>query len=213
MPKQILVLGLHRSGTSALAGLLHHLGVFMGDNLRGASSSNPKGHFEDHKLQGVLDSLVGYWQTPRRVETIDERQVAKIQEYVDTYTAQHELWGCKDPRLCYGGSIIARFCSNPIIISTERELEESAQSLIARNNMPHSVAYHILNDYYITWQKTVRDCAVSGIPVFIMNYKDICEHTEEVIDDLLSVIQTEITEEQRQNAIAFIDPNLRHQRV
>ncbi|MCD6476962.1 MAG: sulfotransferase, partial [Candidatus Aenigmarchaeota archaeon] len=44
--KTIIVLGMHRSGTSMTAGVLHRLGVNMGKNLMKGNWANPLGYFE-----------------------------------------------------------------------------------------------------------------------------------------------------------------------
>ncbi len=48
--KCIVVLGMHRSGTSAMTGLLSKLGASPGSDLLPANPSNPKGFFENKKL-------------------------------------------------------------------------------------------------------------------------------------------------------------------
>lgn len=42
----VIVLGTGRSGTSAIAMMLHYLGVNMGDDMLAADGNNPNGHFE-----------------------------------------------------------------------------------------------------------------------------------------------------------------------
>jgi len=46
----ILVLGMHRSGTSALSGMLNILGIYQGRHFLPSSSFNPKGFFENEKV-------------------------------------------------------------------------------------------------------------------------------------------------------------------
>ncbi|MDR2744920.1 MAG: hypothetical protein LBB66_06995, partial [Desulfovibrio sp.] len=46
-PECIMVLGMHRSGTSAVSLSLRVFGARHGDSLVGGLSSNPKGHWED----------------------------------------------------------------------------------------------------------------------------------------------------------------------
>src|SRR5687768_12825922 len=54
----ILVLGMHRSGTSALTGTLACLGVALSRQLIGAGTSNPKGYWEAVEIKGVMESLL-----------------------------------------------------------------------------------------------------------------------------------------------------------
>ena len=57
--KILIVLGMHRSGTSALAGLLSHLSIPMGDNLMTpVEGENDKGFFEDEEIVELNDQLL-----------------------------------------------------------------------------------------------------------------------------------------------------------
>ena len=65
----VLVLGMHRSGTSALTRVLNLLGLDAGrDVLMGASESNPTGHWEVERLTSFNDRLLddrgGRWSAP-----------------------------------------------------------------------------------------------------------------------------------------------------
>ena len=48
--RPLLILGMHRSGTSLLAALLEDWGVHIGETLVGADVGNPRGHFEDRDI-------------------------------------------------------------------------------------------------------------------------------------------------------------------
>ena len=60
----IIVLGGHRSGTSAVAGVCHELGLFMGQSLIGKSRDNARGHFEDVEFVALNKAIVGDWRRP-----------------------------------------------------------------------------------------------------------------------------------------------------
>ncbi len=47
MSRSVLVIGVPRSGTSCVAGVLHHLGVPMGERVIPANRWNPRGFFHD----------------------------------------------------------------------------------------------------------------------------------------------------------------------
>ncbi len=55
MSDQLIIAGFHRSGTSATAQLLRQAGLFIGDELLDANSSNPYGHFEDREIVTLYD--------------------------------------------------------------------------------------------------------------------------------------------------------------
>jgi hypothetical protein len=111
-PVIICVLGMHRSGTSLVTGLLNLLGVYLGppQHLMKPLPDNPKGFWE-HRLiaelnDQVLSALGGNWcQLPAfppdwehapELESLRRRAVQLIQR--DFEGAQ--LWGWKDPRSC-----------------------------------------------------------------------------------------------------------------
>ena len=68
-PSAILVLGMHRSGTSALAGSLALTGVALGDDLLPANEGNVTGYWEHRRLialnERVLASLGATWHDIR----------------------------------------------------------------------------------------------------------------------------------------------------
>ena len=66
--KTIVILGMHKSGTSMVAGVLEKLGVNMGKELLGPHWSNPLGHFENVKFvnldERILKEAKGSWNNP-----------------------------------------------------------------------------------------------------------------------------------------------------
>ena len=66
--KTIVILGMHRSGTSMLAGILEKLGISMGKSTIEKSINNPFGYFEDYEFldlnQRILKDASGSWKNP-----------------------------------------------------------------------------------------------------------------------------------------------------
>ena len=58
--KLVVVLGMHRSGTSAITRGLEVLGVNLGDNLYPAAIDNPKGFWEDNDFLGINEELLAH---------------------------------------------------------------------------------------------------------------------------------------------------------
>lgn len=99
-----IILGMHRSGTSLVAGLLSHLGVFMGDDF--ASSDRLWCSYEDPAFvtinQQILTAAGGSWRKVPSVESIwkaSHPYNERIQRLIRD-RQQHDLWGFKDPRTC-----------------------------------------------------------------------------------------------------------------
>lgn len=107
----IIVLGMHRSGTSALTGVLSMLGADPGPSLIPAHESiNPKGFWEHAEIVAVHEQLLAalgsswhdegqlpdsWWRLPL---VIPFRTA--LMDIVRRDFAQNSLWILKDPRLC-----------------------------------------------------------------------------------------------------------------
>src|SRR5215469_4551353 len=103
----IIVLGMHRSGTSALAGMLHHLGVALGDDLMPATADNPRGYWEHRDIVAINDRLMTElgraWHDVRPLPPMWENQDAAarariaIEAVLQRDFAEAPVWGLKDP--------------------------------------------------------------------------------------------------------------------
>lgn len=108
----VCVLGMHRSGTSALTRLVNACGVYLGKNeeLMPSTEDNPKGYFEHNHISFLNDQLFtennASW---RQLEKFKLRKLKRksLQAYLEkTGTAlkqlfsQHDIAGVKDPRMC-----------------------------------------------------------------------------------------------------------------
>ncbi len=99
----LIIVGMHRSGTSLTASLLHSAGVNLGSRLMPARESNPKGHFENldfYKFhQEILRSQnldINGWSLKDIVE-VDSNFVEKARKLIEE-NAISDVWGWKDPR-------------------------------------------------------------------------------------------------------------------
>ncbi len=106
----VVVLGMHRSGTSALAKALELFGVDLGNNLMAPQKDNPKGFFEDKQLVEINDRIFekacSHWSSiqfldPKFLsgpELSEERMAAA--NWLNMKVAGGNPVGLKDPRLC-----------------------------------------------------------------------------------------------------------------
>ncbi len=107
-PRVITILGMHRSGTSALAGSLAAAGLELGEVRTEGGDSNAKGHHEPGELislhEDVLITSGGAWHLPPTEVTWTPRQRARRDEFIAA-RAGSPLWGWKEPRtlLVIGG--------------------------------------------------------------------------------------------------------------
>lgn len=106
----VLVLGMHRSGTSVLTRSLQALGLGLGNRLSGRLPCNPKGFFEDVDVctsnELLLDAFGLNWSDPGRPDPRALRGLARGEAGKQAAAilrgklAQTPMFGLKDPRLC-----------------------------------------------------------------------------------------------------------------
>lgn len=106
----ILVLGMHRSGTSAVARLLNLLGVELGSTLLEPGYSNEKGFWEHRRAYELDDELLQRlglsWHDLRelpvgwRDHPATKRAEVEISELITAEFAGSPLWAIKEPRMC-----------------------------------------------------------------------------------------------------------------
>ncbi|HGR5001108.1 TPA: sulfotransferase family protein [Pseudomonas aeruginosa] len=108
-PRVVVILGMHRSGTSVLSAGLEALGVEFGENLIPPRPDNPKGYWEDARLVAFNDrvlSLCGFSSgdvglSSRRVLGVErfEEIVQQAMALLTELLAGKALLGIKDPRM------------------------------------------------------------------------------------------------------------------
>jgi hypothetical protein len=133
------VLGMHRSGTSWLAGSLQERGLPFGE-VNESATYNAKGTRENDALQaihvGVLRDSKGTWRDPpRRVVWSDERR-AQLRAFIDEMNAQYEQWGFKDPRTLLFLDEWLRQVPQLELVGIYRHPEAVARSLAKRDFSP-----------------------------------------------------------------------------
>lgn len=117
MPKNVVIVGMARSGTSFTASIFAKLGYFVAidpeSELEGGNKYNPGGYWESSRLvQNNTEVLKAVNFNCHNTWTSDEindgqaDQIATLQheyshkEFLRQYNA-HQPWMWKDPRLCY----------------------------------------------------------------------------------------------------------------
>lgn len=98
--KVVFVIGMDRSGTSAMAGMLHYGGIHMGDELKEATQFNPKGFFEDEHGKLILNSRYKAWrflrgQMVEMYRSSHSWEDAALEEYFLKRMEGKEIWGAK----------------------------------------------------------------------------------------------------------------------
>ena len=145
--RAVVVLGMHRSGTSAVAGCLHRLGVDFGPRLMPATGDNPRGYYEHIDIVNLHDRLLlalgGSWDETRPLppdwwldDTLTGSYRAELLNLLRRDLSTAPLWGLKDPRLCrllpWWEPVWAATETQPLFVIVRRHPSEVAASLARR---------------------------------------------------------------------------------
>jgi hypothetical protein len=176
----VFVVGMHRSGTSAVAAALEAFGLDVGapDRLMAADAGNPAGYYELHEIGDLNDEMLewrgGRWdsppETPDRWELTPEitpyyRRAAAI---VSARLARNR-WLIKDPRITlllplWRRAVLDR-CAAVLIVRSPMEV---AWSLALRNGMPIVTGLALWSEYN---RAALR--GLSGLPVYVCQYDEL----------------------------------------
>ncbi len=162
LSRAIVVLGMHRSGTSVLTRGLQALGVYLGDDFLGTKPDNPTGYWENRVIvdlnERVLNLLGLKWESVSLIQRaqLESSNLEPLREeatnYLRTHFAQHPLWGFKDPRtirlLPFWRSVFKQLGVDDSYVLAIRNPLSVAASLLRRQNMSPETS-HLLSLVYL----------------------------------------------------------------
>ena len=101
----IIITGMHRSGTSCLAGSLQQNGLYLG-KVYEHSTYNLKGNRENAQIMALNDSVLktsgGSWDNlPEQISWTDEEAKKRDQIITGFVNKAEKKWGFKDPRALF----------------------------------------------------------------------------------------------------------------
>jgi hypothetical protein len=221
----ILVLGMHRSGTSALTRVLNLLGAHVGNDLLAAKADNARGFWEHAEAVAIHDRLLAAlgrsWHDPRELpagwlESSAGRAAAgEIARLIERDMKSRRLWVVKDPRMC-------RLA--PLWIETLRELRIGAKAVLAVRD-PYEVAssLHVRDGWsyqhaYLLWVEHLLEAlrATADIPRALVSYEQLLGDWRTLIGrlaDQLGVTWDPDPEQAGPAIGAFLAPDERHHDV
>jgi GT2 family glycosyltransferase len=218
----ILVLGMHRSGTSALSGVLHHLGVALGGNMMPPTADNPRGYWEQADIVDIhTKAMAAYglaWDDIRPMPPALLRDAAVARDLRTVLAREFAgapLWGLKDPRLCrlvpLWLPLLAELGAAPHFILCVRHPADVATSLSVRDGINENCAA-------ILWLRHVLEAerGSRGRPRSIVHYEDLVAPGgwREAMTRLGVGLGVDLPVAGAEAAVeAFLAPGLRHHRA
>jgi hypothetical protein len=217
-PDVVCVLGMHRSGTSAVARVLDLLGVDFGprEHLYAARADNPEGFFEHKALVEMSDEILRRlggswherpvfppgWELSPLLSDIRKRAVSVIREDF----SERPLWGWKDPRACltlpFWRSLLPRTC----YVLCVRSPLSVARSLELRDGFPIRKSGRLWLDYMAS-----ALTQTAGERRMIVAYEDLVASREPEVRRILQFIDRR--DEASEMTAQAPRPDLEHHRT
>ena len=214
---------MHRSGTSALCGVLHQLGAERPLRELPPQPDNEKGFFEPSEIVAIHDRLLesagltwfdwdplpaSWHASPLREAFVDELVGAAAQDFPGGGPLL-----VKDPRACRFAdvwlAVIERIYAKPMVILQYRHPAEVALSLRARNGFPTGHGFLLWLRHVIDAERATRSVERSFVSFAHLMEDWYGELAPTLADDRLNLAKVSA----RAMAMAgdFLDPALRHQ--
>jgi hypothetical protein len=173
---QIIVLGMHRSGTSATARLINLMGASVGhpDLLGRPAQDNAKGFWERSDVRDLDDRLLASRQASWDDPIGAGGPLAPSPQDLETLHSlifgldANRPWVIKDPRLCLTLPIWRGLLEAPVCVFPLRHPEEVARSLHARNGLPMVLSLALWEHYTLE-----AIAAAHGLPTVWVDYAQL----------------------------------------
>jgi hypothetical protein len=185
----VIVLGMHRSGTSAVTRVIDLLGPRVGEPLMPPKDDNPAGFWEVEPLMHLNDEVLahlgGAWDDPPLLapgwEHAGDLDGLRARA-ADMFHACHprEPWVWKDPRACvllpFWFSVLGR---DHVAVVVLRDPEPIVRSLVTRNALSPEVALR-------AWERSMRAVLrdTEGLPMLVVRYDDLLDRGPSLVESL-----------------------------
>ncbi len=219
----LLVVGMHRSGTSLVTELLHHLGAAAGDDLLGAQPGvNEHGFWEHRELVAIDEALLArlgrpwwdfrplparWWENP----ALGELQ-ARARRFLERTFADAPLAVLKDPRLCRLLPFWRQAAGDRRVrlVMVQRDPRSVSASLCRRDPMVPEAALLL----WLSYQREAEQHA-RHLPHARVDYDRLLEDPLDQLQRLGERLELEwpVAPSEAAEAIGrAVDPGLRHHR-
>ncbi|WP_327194213.1 sulfotransferase family protein [Novosphingobium lindaniclasticum] len=220
--KAIIVLGMHRSGTSALARTLNLLGCDLPHTLMPSAPANPTGHWESTAIMALNDEILhsagsrwddwlevnpSWYESPVAKKFVQHGVAALREEY-----GESPLFVFKDPRNCrlvpYWFDVFSQSHIAPLTVIALRNPLEVVASLELRDQQPRDYAI-------LLWLRHVLDAEhyTRGKVRAVLSYDNLLNNwagEAERLQTLLGVTWPRFSPLSSLDVEAFLDRTNRH---
>ena len=218
----IVVLGMHRSGSSALTRGLTVLGVDLGDNLLPSNAGNTKGYWEDNDLnelcEAILTAIQGVWHSTALVTQADldvpQVKAAKSAaiDMLQKKMQESSIFGLKNPRLAkmlpFWQDVFADLGLDVGYVISARHPMSVARSLKERDGFEPEKSYYLWLDHMVR-----SICGTAGSCRVVVDYDRLMDHPVAELRRIADRLQLDVDADKLQEYQSdFLDAKLRHTR-
>lgn len=208
---KIIITGMHRSGTSMVAGILKLCGLYLGQNLIMGLRDNLRGHFEDRTFVMINDEILkksgGTWRNPpEKIKTPNGMLFNRMEKFAHSWP-EDRLVGWKDPRAC----LTLHHWHEAVkpeelkIVFVVRPIDQIAASLNRRNKISKSKGRELAYNYM---KRAVSNIEIIKVPWILTQYNSYFYDWQRELKHVLEFLNLRTGHEA---AIRdFIDPSLWH---
>ena len=216
----VVVLGMHRSGTSSITRALEVMGVSLGDKLIPPMQDNEKGFWEDAELLSLNDSMLSAigsaWHHFAPVTRHDVEKLRKEGYFLRAVKLLRQkvrhtpIFGFKDPRLAklypFWKEVLAHCKYQVSHVLVIRNPLSVADSLVKRNNFPAEKCYLMwLEHVVVSWIET------SGNTRTLVDFDRLIESPERELIRMAKSFGLGINSDELEKYRGeFLDENMRH---
>lgn len=223
----ILVLGMHRCGTSALSGLLIEAGLDGPNDPMPASPTNPKGFWESQELVALNDQLLkrlgSHWSTSwsLTLKNWDNNPFATrtwLPSLLNLLRTRYQAGGhavIKDPRLCVLLPALRPWIESNVIPCIAflpiRHPAEAVESLNLAQGIPHRQGLLLWLSHVLIAEQQTRQ-----IPRLIVCHNQLLSDPQSVSTQIYSLLEKKsnsLSIRPKEDASKFIDPQLYRQQA
>ncbi len=204
MTDAVIILGMHRSGTSCLTGCLRSYGLQLG-SVSEYNKYNQKGNQENKVVFRLNEALLkfnsGSWSNPPQGYLSLNTELENSRDKIITeYKTLEKPWGIKDPRMLLTYSFWENSLPDHALIGTFRHPKAVAHSLAARErlSLPLEQGYELWKIYN---QKLLELHQHHQFPV--VNFDTATDQYQQKVKQAAEKIGLKVIENND-----FFDPNL-----
>lgn len=215
---QIIVLSMHRSGSSMVTRLINLMGAYFGPEgtSTGANDENPRGFWERKDIRKLNDEVLfschadwyrlSHWDTGRIPDKTLKKFNTEASRIILDMDA-HRPWVAKEPRFCILFSLWRRLLEVPVCVHVYRSPLEVARSLKTRNGFPLPFGIALWEYYVLSALKSSR-----RLPRILVSHEALMTEpvntTRKLYNQLLDFGVQGLRMPSEREISAFIDPGL-----